>query len=147
MRTLVLATDGLDDGQRAELEHTALDLRESGDWNAGTRGLWRHSYEAFDSLRRFVNALADCCGLQWEQGGGFDLLATFESGDGANIMDDGLNISVALRTGDVGHTFSPLLTVFVDDVAAFLGESPTASSAATAIKDALNDTLSHFAAE
>ena len=141
MRTLDLVLHSLNDAARAELEHTALDLREPDDWNADTRGPWPLSFEAFDSLRHFVNDLTNCGGLQWTQGGGFDLLATFESGDGATIMDDGLNLS------DVQRTFSPLITVFVDDVAAFLGDEPTAESAATAIRDAINDTLAHFAGE
>ena len=76
-----------------------------------------------------------------------DLLATFESGDGSFDTDDGLNISVALHRGDIQRSFSPLITVFVDDVAAFLGEEPTVESAATAIRDALNETLAHFATE
>lgn len=146
MRTVMLTLDGLEDDQRAELEHIALVLREPDDWNAGTRGLWQLSFEAFDSLRRFVNQLADCSCVQWEQSGGIVLLATFESGDGANLMDDGLNISVALMRSDVQRTFSPLLTVFVSDLAVFLGEAPTAESTATAICDALNQTLAHFAA-
>lgn len=91
--------------------------------------------------------MADCGGLQWAQRGGFDLLATFESGDGSFDTDDGLNISVALHLGDIQRSFSPLITVFVDDVAAFLGEEPTVESAATAIRDALNETLAHFVAE
>lgn len=147
MRTLDLVLHGLDDDGQSGLDNAASQLREPGDWNAGTRGLWRHSFEAFDSLRRFVNALADCSGLQWTQGGGFDLLATFDSGDGANIMDDGLSISVALHLGDAHRVFSPLATVFVDDVAEFLGDEPTARSAAAAIRDALNQTLAHFAGE
>lgn len=144
MRTLELVLVGIDGHGRAELENATLGLREPDDWWAGTRGLWRHSFEAFDGLRHFVIALADVAGLQWEQGGGFDLLATFESGDGANIMDDGLSIS-AVR-GYTECTYAPLITVFVSDVTAFLGETPTAESAATAIRDALNETLAHFTA-
>lgn len=146
MRSLDLVLHGLADAETARLEVAASQLREPDDWSAGTRGLWRCSYEGFDSLRQFVNFLADCGGLQWAQGGGFDLLATFESGDGAHIMDDGLNISVSLQLGDFQRSFSPLITAFVDDVAAFLGDEPTAESAATAIRDALNATLAHFAA-
>lgn len=145
MLALVSALHGLDDDQRAELEHSALDLREPDGWNAGTRGLWRHSFEAFDSLRRFVVELADVSGLRWKQGGGIDLLATFDSGDGVNLMDDGLSIS-AVR-GSTEFTFAPLITVYVADVAAFLGDEPTAESAAAAICDALNQTLAHFAAD
>lgn len=147
MRSLDLVLHAITDDERARLDDTASQLREPDDWNAGTGGLWRFSYEGFNSLRHFVNALADCGGLQWTQGGGLDLLATFESGDGSFDTDDGLNISAALHRGDIQRSFSPLITVFVDDVAAFLGEEPTATSAATAIKDALNDTLSNFAAE
>lgn len=147
MRSLDLVLHGLADDERARLDSVASQLREPDDWNAGTRGLWRFSYEGFDSLRQFVNVLADCRGLQWAQGGGFDLLATFESGDGSNDMDDGLNISVALHVGDVQRSFSPLITVFVDDVATFLGDEPTVETAATAIRDALNETLAHFATE
>lgn len=147
MRSLDLALHALTNDERARLDDTASQLREPDDWNAGTRGLWRFSYEGFDSLRQFVNVLADCRGLQWTQGGGFDLLATFESGDGSNDMDDGLNISVALHVGDVQRSFSPLITVFVDDVATFLGDEPTVETAATAIRDALNETLAHFATE
>lgn len=147
MRSLDLVLHTITDDERARLDDTASQLREPDDWNAGTRGLWRFSYEGFDSLRQFVNALADCGGLQWTQGGGFDLLATFESGDGSFDTDDGLNVSVALHLGDIQRSFSPLITAFVDDVAAFLGEEPTVESAATAIRDALNETLAHFAAE
>ena len=144
MRSLDLVLHAITDDERARLAYTASQLREPDDWNAGTRGLWRFSYEGFNSLRHFVNALADCGGLQWTQGGGFDLLATFESGDGSF---DGLTISAALHRGDIQRSFSPLITAFVDDVAAFLGEEPTVESAATAIRDALNETLAHFAAE
>ncbi|MFI8696008.1 hypothetical protein [Dietzia maris] len=147
MRTLDLLLHSLDTSEIDGLEQAALNLREPDGWNAGTRGLWPRSFEAFDSLRQFVNDLANSAALRWTQGGGLDLLATFESGDGTNIMDDGLNISVALHLGDTQRTFSPLITVFVDDVAAFLGDEPTATSAATAILDAINQTLAHFAGE
>lgn len=147
MRSLDLVLHAITGDDRIELDNDASYLREPDDWNAGTRGLWHRSHEGFDSLRQFVNALADRSGLQWAQGGGLELLATFESGDGTNIMDDGLNISVALHRGDVQRSFAPLITVFVDDVAAFLGDEPTTETAATAIRDALNETLAHFAAE
>lgn len=144
MRSLDLVLHAISDDERARLDDTASLLREPDDWNAGTCGLWRFAYAAFDSLRDFVNAVADCGGLQWRQGGGLDLLATFDSGDGSF---DGLTISAALHRGDIQRSFSPLITVVVDDVAAFVGEEPTVESAATAIRDAINETLAHFAAE
>ena len=52
MRSLDLVLHAISDDERARLDDTASQLREPDDWNAGTRGLWRFSYEGATSNAR-----------------------------------------------------------------------------------------------